>query len=297
MRPPVTETGSNNADSELVLPTKMKMTYRIASGPLPTSCQYYGLTLARTISLPADVIDVATQVSRALHERNEARKSNRRAAAVARRRKLLLGLKEQLRQARESAGMDQDGLRAWLKKLQDEFIVRLGVINGEADADEGNGEMMGEEGNDEVGLDIMSGDADADAAMQGMQTGGQDATMDPRATQGASATDLRDNPIQNEHTHGPGVAKEEKDSNEEPHRHRAQVQNTPTRSQHSNTPLEIPRKIKIEKHDPTPVHRPTTSASASLSIVSGAEHEWATARVQNEREYREEMEGRRVARR
>ena len=292
-----TETGSNNADSELVLPTKMKMTYRIASGPLPTSCQYYGLTLARTISLPADVIDVATQVSRALHERNEARKSNRRAAAVARRRKLLLGLKEQLRQARESAGMDQDGLRAWLKKLQDEFIVRLGVINGEADADEGNGEMMGEEGNDEVGLDGMSVDADAEGAMPGMQAGRQDAPVDLQVTQDTSAMGLRDNPTRNEHTHGPGVAEEEKDCNEEHHRQRARVQNTPNRSQHSNTPLEIPWKIKTEKYHPAHVHRPITSASGSLSIVSGAEDEWTAARVQNEREYREEMEGRKAARR
>ena len=282
-----TETDSNNADSELMLPTKMKMTYRIASGPLPTSSQYYGLTLARTISLPTDVVHVATQVSRALHVRNEARKSNRRATAVARRRKLLLGLKEQLRQARESAEMDQDGLREWLKKLQDEFIVRLGVINGEAEADEGNGERMGEDGSEEVGLDGMSVDVDADAAMQGMQGGGgQDASMDPRATQGASATGLHDTPIENEHIKGSAVAEEEKDSNEEHHRQRAQVQSTPNRSQHSNTPLEIPRKIKIEKHYPAHVHRPITSASGSLSIVSGAEGEWTTARVQNEREYR-----------
>jgi DNA mismatch repair protein MSH4 len=134
--------------------TKMKMTYKIASGPLPTSFQYYGLTLARAISIPEDVIDVAEQVSKALHERNETRKSNPRALAVARRRRLMLGLREQLRLAEESGRTGED-LKLWLSKLQEEFIIRLEFIEREAN-DQNAAEGVTEETSIDEGGTISS---------------------------------------------------------------------------------------------------------------------------------------------
>ncbi|KIX93861.1 uncharacterized protein Z520_10486 [Fonsecaea multimorphosa CBS 102226] len=115
--------------------SKMTMRYKIADGYEEE--KFYGLALARAIGLPGDVVDVATRVSQALHERNEARKRNPRATAVARKRKLILNVKEQLGHARETAIRGEVGaeaLRSWLKKLQVEFTVRMRAIDADAEA-------------------------------------------------------------------------------------------------------------------------------------------------------------------
>lgn len=112
--------------------TKMKMTYKISDGPIPAENQFYGLALAKAICLPERVVEVATQVSEALNERNEARKSEARALAVVRKRRLILGLKEQLDLARDSQ-MEGRELRLWLKSLRDEFLVRMEAVEREAE--------------------------------------------------------------------------------------------------------------------------------------------------------------------
>ena len=270
-----TDTSSTNATADPVLPTKMKMTYRIAPGPLPSSSQYYGLTLARTISLPTDVIDVATQVSKALHERNEARKSNPQAMAVARRRKLMLGLREQLRQAKESAAgrkddgiVDEGALQEWLGRLQDEFIVRLGVIEGEAEA-----VALGDETEEDADMIGLHGQS------QGPEEEGFVAVVDTRAD--AEAT--------------PEPA------------HRTNPEHTRSEGQSLIALGEQAIAIKLEHKDTLPslqsrqhtdlAYRPSTSATGSTSILEGGPDDWTTARAQNESQYRQEMETRRVARR
>ena len=110
--------------------SKITTTYKISEGPEETA--NYGLAFAKTMALPEGVLEVATQVSDALRERNEARKSDPRALAVARRRKLVLNLREQLIQANESKMEDKEALREWLKRLQDEFMVRMSAIEAEA---------------------------------------------------------------------------------------------------------------------------------------------------------------------
>lgn len=110
--------------------SRMKMMYKISDGYEEE--KYYGLALARVINLPDQVIDIATQVSTALHARNEARKSNARTLAVARRRKLVLNLREQLLQAKQSTIPARE-LSKWLKRLQDEFTIRMAAIDAEAD--------------------------------------------------------------------------------------------------------------------------------------------------------------------
>jgi DNA mismatch repair protein MSH4 len=113
----------------------MIMRYKIMDG-----CEeekFYGLALARVIGLPSAVLDMATRVSKTLHDRNEARKRNPKATAVARRRKLILNVKEQLGQAKESAAngnMSAEHLRDWLKRLQIEFTVRMKAIDADAEA-------------------------------------------------------------------------------------------------------------------------------------------------------------------
>ena len=126
---------------------KLTMRYKILEGYEEE--KFYGLAVARVMALPDDVLEMATRVSKTLHERNEARKRNARATAVARRRKLVLNVKEQLGQARDNALRDgsKDGgadgsessisaeaLRAWLKRLQVEFTVRMRAINADAEA-------------------------------------------------------------------------------------------------------------------------------------------------------------------
>jgi DNA mismatch repair protein MSH4 len=139
---------------------KMTMRYTILDGYEEE--KFYGLAIARVMNLPEDVLELASLVSKTLHDRNEARKRNPRATAVARRRKLILNVKEQLGQARESAlrgesGSGQDGnadgisaeaLRAWLKRLQVEFTVRMRAINADAEAAmaENEGEAAKSEG-------------------------------------------------------------------------------------------------------------------------------------------------------
>lgn len=115
--------------------SKMKMLYKIANGYEEES--FYGLGLARVVNLPEQVMDMAAEVSTALNERNKARKSNAKALAVARRRKLVLTLKQQLLHA-NSGKMNAEKLREWLQKLQEEFLVRMSAISEEANAvDEG----------------------------------------------------------------------------------------------------------------------------------------------------------------
>lgn len=112
---------------------KMTMRYKIVEGYEQE--KFYGLALAKVVGLPETVVDVAEAVSRTLHERNEAQKRNPEATAIARRRKLLLNLREQLVQARDrcrDGDAEPDDLRAWLKRLQVEFHVRMRVIDAEA---------------------------------------------------------------------------------------------------------------------------------------------------------------------
>ncbi|KAJ9604986.1 MutS protein msh4 [Cladophialophora chaetospira] len=146
---------------------KMTMRYKILEGYEEE--KFYGLALARVIGLPPAVLETATRVSKALHERTEARKRNPRATAVARRRKLILNVKEQLGQARQNAlretsadgegegsegSISAEALRAWLKRLQIEFTVRMRAIDADAEAammdDDGMSDRVSELEEEEV---------------------------------------------------------------------------------------------------------------------------------------------------
>ncbi|KAG9700911.1 hypothetical protein KCU95_g662, partial [Aureobasidium melanogenum] len=109
---------------------KMAMLYKLTDGVVVE--KHYGLQLAKVMPLPPDVIEYATQVTEKLHEQVERRKKASKAVIVSRKRKLLLGLREELMHACNGA-MEGPVLQSWLQELQREFEVRMTAIEREAD--------------------------------------------------------------------------------------------------------------------------------------------------------------------
>jgi DNA mismatch repair protein MSH4 len=109
---------------------KMEMLYRVSSGAVQD--EHYGLKLARVMPLPPDVIEHAELVSATLDQAMRKKKSERASLGivVARKRRLLLNLKEHLTQAKNGS-MDDEDLTQWLKDLQREFIVRMSALEEE----------------------------------------------------------------------------------------------------------------------------------------------------------------------
>lgn len=106
---------------------KMTMLYKIESGPVQE--ENYGIKLARAIGFPWRFINVAEDVAHALTRASEARKQSSESRKLARRRKLVLNLRETLQQAHDS-DMDDETLRLYLQRLQTEFIKRMEDIDG-----------------------------------------------------------------------------------------------------------------------------------------------------------------------
>ena len=133
---------------------KMEMLYRVSSGAVQD--EHYGLKLARVMPLPPDVIEHAELVSAALDQAMRKKKSERASLGivVARKRRLLLNLKEHLTQAKNGS-MDDEDLTQWLKDLQREFVVRMSALEEEeralrlnpdgGDGDEGDTASQGQE--------------------------------------------------------------------------------------------------------------------------------------------------------
>ncbi|PQE03983.1 dna mismatch repair msh4 protein [Rutstroemia sp. NJR-2017a BVV2] len=114
----------------------MTMLYKLGQGVVEE--QHYGLALARVAGLPAKVLEVAENVSQTLVARAEAKKSSSRDHAINKRRKLLRSVQEQLEQLRDSP-MEDDVLLDWLRKLQQEFVIRMEQIEktiADADSDD-----------------------------------------------------------------------------------------------------------------------------------------------------------------
>ena len=101
---------------------KMKMMYKLARGYVQE--ERYGIALARVVDLPPQVLNVAEKVSQALHAQVVAKKQSSTARALVKRRKLVLGLREQLIQARDSP-MEGRVLLSWLRRLQEAFVDRM----------------------------------------------------------------------------------------------------------------------------------------------------------------------------
>ncbi|RFU31342.1 hypothetical protein B7463_g4991, partial [Scytalidium lignicola] len=108
--------------------TKIAMLYKIGQGFAQDN--HYGLALAKVVALPQGVLGVAEKVITTLETQILAKKRSSKAFALAKRRKLVLGLKESLKQAYESP-MQGTALRNWLRRLQSEFVFRMEQIENE----------------------------------------------------------------------------------------------------------------------------------------------------------------------
>lgn len=121
--------------------SKMTMLYQVAEGPVPD--RRYGLALAKLVDLPPTVLEVANAISSKMETLAQRRNSGSRAVAIARKRKLLLSLREQLLIARDST-MDDKSLRVWLAKLQETFTLRMAAIDQEVDSTGDAGSVLAE---------------------------------------------------------------------------------------------------------------------------------------------------------
>ncbi|KAI7082013.1 hypothetical protein KC356_g8706 [Hortaea werneckii] len=108
---------------------KMEMLYRISSGTVQE--QHYGLKLAKVVPLPQVVVEHAEHVVNTLELRKAKGQAKTIAIVNARRRKLLLNLKEHLQQAHEGH-MNDATLKQWLLDLRKEFVVRMCALDEEA---------------------------------------------------------------------------------------------------------------------------------------------------------------------
>lgn len=109
----------------------MTMLYRIGQGYVKE--EHYGLALARVVNLPPQILDVAEKVSKALDAQAAAKKKSSKAFALTRRRRLLLNVKEALKQA-ESGQLEGQALLNWLRRLQEEFIRRMDQIENQVNS-------------------------------------------------------------------------------------------------------------------------------------------------------------------
>lgn len=107
---------------------RMTMLYRISNGFVQE--EHYGIALAKVLDLPPGLIKIAETVSKTLTQNAERKKKISKTIALARRRKLVLSLREQLVQAKEG-NMQGRVLGLWLKKLQDEFVTRMSALDAE----------------------------------------------------------------------------------------------------------------------------------------------------------------------
>jgi DNA mismatch repair protein MSH4 len=100
----------------------LQMHYRLAQGGV--GLVHYGLAFARVFNLPLEMLETAERVSKELVQRAEARKKKDGEGERLRRRKVLMGVKECLEQAREGV-LEGEALRGWLVALQREFVRRM----------------------------------------------------------------------------------------------------------------------------------------------------------------------------
>lgn len=122
---------------------RMTMLFRVEEGHVQE--KFYGIALARVLPFPPQVLEVAQTVSKYLHENAERRASSSKALATARKRKLVLHLREQLLQA-YNGSIDGEELRLWLQRLQGEFAIKMAAI--EADFDEPSTDGLGVDENE-----------------------------------------------------------------------------------------------------------------------------------------------------
>ncbi|KAK6362814.1 MutS protein msh4 [Orbilia blumenaviensis] len=109
------------------------MLYKIADGP--STEKHYGINLARIVGLPPTIIARAAEVSNAIAQNAELKKTTSKGHRKSERQRLILQLVEHLQQARQSK-MTNTALRGWLGRLQMEFAEAMGRLKDADDESE-----------------------------------------------------------------------------------------------------------------------------------------------------------------
>lgn len=102
------------------------MLYKVKSGPVEE--RHYGLDLARVIGFPQLFIETAERVSKTLEEQTERTNEASPSRALLKKRKLVFNMHETLRHLQDS-DIDDAALGSYMKRLQEEFIVRMEEID------------------------------------------------------------------------------------------------------------------------------------------------------------------------
>lgn len=120
--------------------SKMTMLYKVQEGHVQE--KFYGLALAKVLPFPPQVLDVAQRVSTHLNKIAEDRAISSKALRTSRKRNLILQLREQLLQA-YNGNIEGEELRQWLKRLQDDFAMRMAALEiGDDMAPEDDGVLV-----------------------------------------------------------------------------------------------------------------------------------------------------------
>ncbi|CAG8554749.1 182_t:CDS:2, partial [Scutellospora calospora] len=101
----------------------MKYLYRVKDGR--NDDEHYGLKFGQIVGLSDDIIQKATEVSHKLKDLIDANKEKSTSNKIIQRRKALLQLSQHLLQIKRSSNLDHDGLRRYLKMVQEEFVTRM----------------------------------------------------------------------------------------------------------------------------------------------------------------------------
>ncbi|KAL8891540.1 MAG: hypothetical protein Q9192_005731 [Flavoplaca navasiana] len=163
---------------------KMTMLYKITNGWVEET--HYGIAMAKVAGLPANVIQIAEEVSSTLARNTERRKKKSKTIALVRRRKWILGLREQLKQAKDG-NMQGRVLGMWLSKLQDEFVRRMAAIDEEVERLED--EEIQDDGRESV-------DAEDSPAAEGQNIGHDETYHEDRTIDNDSTSEDADGLVQ-----------------------------------------------------------------------------------------------------
>lgn len=131
--------------------SKMTMLYKVQEGHVQE--KFYGLALAKVLPFPPQVLELAQTVSTHLGKLAEDRAVSSKALGTSRKRNLILQLREQLLQA-HNGNINGQELQQWLKRLQDDFAMRMAALEaGDDISPVENGVLGGKESEENVAID------------------------------------------------------------------------------------------------------------------------------------------------
>ncbi|KAK5101573.1 MutS protein msh4 [Exophiala xenobiotica] len=111
--------------------SRMRMRYKVSEGW--EEQKFYGLALAQIIDLPEQVMEMAVAASKELNARNDTRQGSLKPLTIAKRRKLVVHMRETIKQAKHGE-LENTELLLRMQSLQREFLVRMAAIDAEVAA-------------------------------------------------------------------------------------------------------------------------------------------------------------------